>query len=37
VRIYQESVEPCRISVDVLPDDGPNPWLLASKLKGNEL
>jgi hypothetical protein len=28
VRIYQESVEPCRISVDVLEDDGPEPVLL---------
>jgi hypothetical protein len=41
VRIYRESVEPCRISVDVLSDDGPNPWTLdnklASRLMGNEL
>lgn len=32
VRLYQESVKPCRIELDVLSDDGPNPWLLDNKL-----
>jgi hypothetical protein len=41
VRIYQESVDPCRMSLDVLFDDGPEPLLLdnaiASKAIGVEL
>jgi hypothetical protein len=28
VRLYLESVHPCRVSMDVLSDDGPSPWLL---------
>lgn len=28
VRVYQESIEPCRIAIDVLSDDGPDPFLL---------
>ena len=35
VRVYQESVSPCKISVDVLSDDGPDPFLLDNKLASN--
>lgn len=41
VRVYQESVAPCRIALDVLSDDGPDPFLLdnptASDLIGRRL
>lgn len=32
VRLYLESVDPCRVSVDVLSDTGPNPVLLDNAL-----
>jgi hypothetical protein len=32
VRIYLESVQPCRVSLDVLADDGPTPVLLDNGL-----
>ena len=35
VRVYQESILPCRITVDVLSDDGPNPVLLDNRAASN--
>lgn len=32
VRVYQRSVSPCKIEVDVLSDDGPDPFLLDNRL-----
>jgi hypothetical protein len=41
VRLYVENLEPCRISIDVLQDDGPKPILLDNALSsaavGNEI
>jgi hypothetical protein len=35
VRVYEESVLPCKISVDVLSDDGPDPFLLDNRAASN--
>lgn len=37
VRVYQQSVSPCKITVDVLSDDGPDPLLLDNKLAANAM